>query len=321
MVKTSTERVKIFRKKLKEDDEKYNVYKANDKERKRIERSKKKPLTPSELESVRQINRVRKRKSRMKTKDQKAKEYNNEEDVHAYVYSTPQALGKAVGKVKSCLPKSPRKRKAVITKLATNSGLHISKRQKKSFESNKKMSPVTISKVKSFYSKDYVSRQAPGKKDFVTSWQQGKKEQIQKRHLMFSLKEAHAMFKTEHPEIKISLSKFSSLRPINVLLSSQTPQNVCLCQYHENIRLICDCLAKETESFPSYSGNFVDNFVCDSGSEECMLGRCNNCSKYAWLDDIQDSCETSLYDPITWYQWERVEVIVPVKKTKAKKVV
>ena len=34
----------------------------------------------------------------------------------ANVYATPQALGKAVGKVKPHLPKSPRKRKAVVVK-------------------------------------------------------------------------------------------------------------------------------------------------------------------------------------------------------------
>lgn len=106
------------------------------------------------------------------------------------------------------------------------------------------MSTVTISKVKSFYSKD-VSHQAPGKKDFVTSWQHRKKEHFQKRHLMFLLKEGHALLKKEHPEVKIGISKFSSLRLINVLLSSVTPRNICLCQYHENIHLICDCLARD----------------------------------------------------------------------------
>ena len=42
-----------------------------------------------------------------------------------HAYQTPQALGKAVGKVKSQLPKCPRKRKTVITKLATTSGFWL----------------------------------------------------------------------------------------------------------------------------------------------------------------------------------------------------
>lgn len=47
----------------------------------------------------------------------------------------------------------------------------------------------------------------------------------------------------EHPEIKISLSNFCSLRPVNVLLSSAMPRDACLCQYHENIRMLCEYIA------------------------------------------------------------------------------
>jgi hypothetical protein len=45
MAKTNTERSRILRKKLKEDFEKYNVYQANDKRRKKHERSKKKDVS------------------------------------------------------------------------------------------------------------------------------------------------------------------------------------------------------------------------------------------------------------------------------------
>ena len=257
----------------------------------------------------------------MKKKAQKTERCNyDNENVHAY--QTPQALGKAVGKVKCQLPKSPRKRKAVITKLATTSGLVISKHKKGNSGGNKKVSVATITKVQEFFCKDYVSCQAPGKKDFVIKRQRGKKDYLQKRHMMFSLKEAHSLFQKKHPEVKIGLSKFSSLRPVNVLLSSDTPRNVCLCQYHENIRLICDCLSKEIEGFPSYSGDFVDKFVCDISSEECMLGRCQNCATYIWLDEITESCDEScLCEKVTWNQWERVEVTVPGKKNKPPKVV
>ena len=63
MAKTSTERSKLFRKKLREDVEKYSVFKAKDRERKRNERNEKKPLSESELQNLRKKNRERKRKS------------------------------------------------------------------------------------------------------------------------------------------------------------------------------------------------------------------------------------------------------------------
>lgn len=167
---------------------------------------------------------------------------------------------------------------------------------------------------------DSISRQSPGKKDFVVSRQNGKKEHLQKRHLLFSLKEVHALFLRENPTIKIGLSKFSSLRPVNVLLSANMPRNVCLCQYHENIKLICDCLSKKIPDFPTYSGDFVDNFVCSSDAEECMLGKCIKCPN--WLDTIIEG--TVLEEPTMWCEWERVKVVVPTaskKGSKATKVV
>jgi len=143
------------------------------------------------------------------------------EQEEANVYATPQALGEAVGKVKPHLPKSPRKRKAVIVKLAFSTGINLSTKKKfKHFSiGNRRLSPEVTRKVQSFYLLDSISRQSPGRKDFVVSWQNGKKEHLQKRHLLFSLKEAHAIFLKENPLVKIDLSKFSSLRPINVSLS------------------------------------------------------------------------------------------------------
>ena len=209
MAKTSTERSKSFHEKLREDVEKYSVFKAKDRERKRNERNEKQPMSESELQNLRKKNKERKRKSRMKKKVQKT-ESCNDDNKNVDASQTPQALGKAVGKVKSELPKSPRKRKAVITKLATTSGLVISKHKKGNSGGNKKVI-ATITKVQEFFCKDYICCQAPRKKAFVIKRQSGKKDYLQKRDMMFSLKEAHSLFQKEHSEVKIDLSKFSSL--------------------------------------------------------------------------------------------------------------
>ncbi|EDO38580.1 predicted protein [Nematostella vectensis] len=91
--------------------------------------------------------------------------------------------------------------------------------------------------------------------------------------------------------------------------SPQLPRNVCLCQYHENIKLICDCLSKQITEFPSYTGDFVDNFVCSPNSEECMHGKCSQCPKF--LDELEYDDTT-----VTWYEWERTTVSVPAKEGK-----
>ena len=115
--------------------------------------------------------------------NKKIKQVDLDSEEYTATYSTPQALGKAVGKVKSRLPKSPRKRKAVVAKLASAAGIKIVKKKKLSLVGNKCISTQIISKVKAYYMLDSISRQAPGKKDFVTSWKSGKKEHLQKWRL------------------------------------------------------------------------------------------------------------------------------------------
>lgn len=128
--------------------------------------------------------------------------------------------------------------------------------------------------------------------------------------MLFSLRETHALFQKENPDIKVGLSTFCSLHPLHVQPSSDIPRNVCLCKYHENIKLICECLNNEIPNFPRYSSDFVENAVCTSKSEECMMGRCNNCPN--WLNDITESCDSEVIESeVTWYQWSRTEVAIP----------
>ena len=168
----------------------------------------------------------------------------------------------------------------------------------------------TVQMVEEFFLLDSISRQAPGKRDFVTVRKDGGKEQVQKRHLLWSLQETYALFKKEHSSVKIGFSKFCSLRPQNVLLLGQYPHQACLCVYHENIRLLCDCLSKSIPDFSNYSGGFVDCFVCSPESESCMFGQCDECPSPVWIESISKE-DLSLM--VTWYQWQRV-----VQKMKGK---
>ena len=131
---------------------------------------------------------------------------------------------------------------------------------------------------------------------------------------MWSLKETFGLFQKENPDIKISVSKLSSLRPVNVLLQSSMPREVCLCRYHDNVKNLCDCLSKEISSFPPYSGSFVDHLVGNSSTEECMLSKCKNSPN--WLADVKK--DAPLDDLIKWSQWERVTHTKTTKRGKPK---
>jgi hypothetical protein len=90
--------------------------------------------------------------------------------------------------------------------------------------------------VVDFYCRDDISRQAPGIKDYVRMDQpDGGKEDVQKRHLMMTLKEAHGLLKMENGHQGVyRFTKFAELRPDYVALSSQMPHNVCCCKMHED---------------------------------------------------------------------------------------
>jgi hypothetical protein len=129
-----------------EDVERYNVFKSKDRERKRNERSKPKKLSRKEVEEQRRMNRETVKNFRMQQKS--TKHLGNTGDEPAY--RTPQALGKAIGKVKCHLPNSPRKRKAVVVKLAKDTGIPTPKKKKISYTGNKGLSS-NVEGIKAFY--------------------------------------------------------------------------------------------------------------------------------------------------------------------------
>ena len=106
-------------------------------------------LSPSEVARRKKLIRERVRKYRQRQKEKKAKNSSQDQDV-SQAYQTPQALGKALGKVSSrVLPQSPRKRKAVVFKLAHASGFL---RKKKCTRGNRGLPKETVNLVKRFLS-------------------------------------------------------------------------------------------------------------------------------------------------------------------------
>ena len=69
-----------------------------------------------------------------------------------------------------------------------------------------------------FYLSDSVSRRMPGK-DYVSMLVEGQGEHIQKRLLLFNLKNAYKQFLDENEGFKVGLTKFKELRPKNAVLA------------------------------------------------------------------------------------------------------
>ena len=144
-----------------------------------------------------------------------------------------------------------------------------------------------------------MSRQAPGRKDakHINGLA------IQVRNLFCSLAETYALFKEEHPEVNVGLTKFKSLRPKHVLFSSQMPHNVCLCKYHENFSLSQEALHKLNDDFAAYSHETANRLVCADPSYRCWANECMKCcdgKKFlATFNAIFPQEEV-----VSWYVWE-----------------
>ena len=286
-----------YREKIRKSAEKREEVLQKDRKRKQESRSKEKAQGISaEVKAHRdKLNRVRVSKCRAR------KKLNLSTEELQTPYKSKRSLGKAVSRAAKSLPCSPRKKKVVVRKLAEKEGLI-----KSTVRAKHLINEETIKKVEDFYCRDDISRQAPGKKDYVTVWQKQDKVKLQKRHMYYSVKETHSLFKLENPQLKIGKSKFAQLKPVNVLHKSETPKDACLCMYHENINLLCEAVHKALPTFPIYSSDFVSNFVCSADSEKCMTGNCDKCSGkiLTWFDAF-DGVE--LNQEIIWYEWAREE--------------
>jgi len=158
----------------------------------------------------------------------------------------------------------------------------------------------TLNTVVEFYVDDEISREMPGKKDTVSI---GYKQHKQKRLLLCNLAELFAIFKEKHPDIKIGLSKFCSLRPKWCKpVGSPGGHSVCVCSIHQNAVLAAIALDFDYKLL-------MTKIVCDCSNKLCMIHRCAECPgkqnliEYlkAVLTDYED------HDEISFQQWQSTD--------------
>jgi hypothetical protein len=87
--------------------------------------------------------------------------------------------------------------------------------------------------IQEFYLDDEISRQSSYTKDTRTSKELGT---VVIRYMTMSIGETFELFKSKYPDVKVSRSKFHTLRPSWV--REDTPHQVCMCIQHQNIELL-----------------------------------------------------------------------------------
>ena len=118
---------------------------------------------------------------------------------------------------------------------------------------------------------------------------------------MMSLREAYDKFIEQHSTMKMSLLKFSELRPPNVKLFDHLPHQVCLYSYHENVRLLLEVLREHLCLNTKFS-SFIEQVTCDATSKKCMTRDCSTC-----VDLINEFAPQSSSVILQYYQWKSTD--------------
>ena len=107
---------------------------------------------------------VRKRWRLEKTVQKSPAAAATESPCHFQAFGSVQSLGKAIKRAEKALPCSPRKKSAVVKKLAVKFGFHHVHRAIRD-----RMPKELVKTIQEFYESDTVSQQLTGKKDCITA--------------------------------------------------------------------------------------------------------------------------------------------------------
>lgn len=132
-------------------------------------------LSPADLAKKRRECRERVRSHRLKKKSLSVPNTSTGSADEGKVYITPQALGNSVSRVKQVLPNSPRKRRAVISKLAKSVDGISSNSPNPHRNGNKQLRKSSVKCVQAFFTFTQFYDKHPGGKIMCQYGQKGRK--------------------------------------------------------------------------------------------------------------------------------------------------
>lgn len=162
-----------------------------------------------------------------------------------------------------------------------------------------------IKAIQSFYEQDDISRMCPGKKETKSVKTASRRVLKQKRYLIMNVNEAHQVYK-QTTALKIGRSKFAELRPEHVLVINDKDQNVCMCQYHENLSMLLTGIAKMLTRLQNCTADAVVKSICcmlDDDHISCIDLECGDCGSVKYLDTIIPENSNTLNQLVVYYQW------------------
>ena len=131
--------------------------------------------------------------------------------------------------------------------------------------------------IAEFYSEH--CRHLPGKKDIKIVRINGEKVPVTKKLLLGTFKDLYPEYKEKYPHTCVGFTTFFREKPLGLVYAGQNgTHNVCVCQYHENCRLLLFSLKNIVdirdiiqENEPWDYKTILKYFTCDKSEEDCWL--------------------------------------------------
>lgn len=158
--------------------------------------------------------------------------------------------------------------------------------------------------VINFFLADNISQPCAGKREYVTIDENNQKVRKQRRLVLMNLEEAYALFKQENIGQKIGFSTFATLRPKECLLALHScgTHAVCVCQYHQNVKLIFEPM-KRMFNMDTYRDLF-SKMMCNEPTDECWVMECDQCPGIDAMEQyLAGIIENNEIDDVSYKQW------------------
>lgn len=177
----------------------------------------------------------------------------------------------------------------------------------------RRLSNETINLVKNFYLSDDVSRMMPGVKDCISVVENGVRQMKQKRLLLNNLDNLYNQCKVSYPNVTISWSKFTKLRPKECILAGKNgTHNVCVCKVHENVKLklfgIKQNLKEKGVAFDTSYRDYINTAICENPKAECYFSKCEECPGTESIStDLKSIFQDNNITEINFTQWIKTD--------------
>ena len=235
-------------------------------------------------------------------------------------FSQAHIRSRSIQKVAKTLPKSPRKRKEVISALANKFKLRIKPTQSKAGRPKNELTESEKEWIKNYLDKTDIIYVTPGRKNHhYVGKVDGKSQYVQKRYLMWILNDSlniangSSLIKNES-SFEFSFGKKIKFHQLYEYIKSNReyvynrdiPQSSYFCKICKNVCFVATALNKKIKScnmVPTDPHSLAEKYTCDFSSSTYMFSE-NECCYFTGviMEEFLNDC-----DDVEYYEWAKVD--------------